>query len=190
MFLERGTTMINWEELKHIHVIRKLEGILAQWFHTDIFFVDERGQVRNFDLLDRHKEFKNPLATLLLQKEKGREFVMKSIAEANEKVFKSDVAHVAMMGPTGVESVFVSRITVDNEFLGRLGPNQTVSMAKASSTRFQSFECSMTARRNTFMSWWTWYPRKSSRSILRSANAKSVSMLSITNSAVVTVMIR
>jgi two-component system response regulator HupR/HoxA len=111
-------TMINWEELKHIHVIRKLEGILAQWFHTDIFFVDERGQVRNFDLLDRHKEFKNPLATLLLQKEKGREFVMKSIAEANEKVFKGDTQHVAMMGPAGVESVFVSRITVDNEFLG------------------------------------------------------------------------
>lgn len=110
--------MINWEELKHIHVIRKLEGILAQWFHTDIFFVDERGQVRNFDLLDRHKEFKNPLATLLLQKEKGREFVMKSIAEANEKIFKGDAQHVAMMGPTGVESVFVSRITVDNEFLG------------------------------------------------------------------------
>ena len=33
--------MINWEELKHIHVIRKLDEILAQWFHTDIFFVDE-----------------------------------------------------------------------------------------------------------------------------------------------------
>ena len=41
--------MINWEELKHIHVIRKLEEILGQWFHTDIFFVDERGAVRNYD---------------------------------------------------------------------------------------------------------------------------------------------
>jgi len=110
--------MINWEELKHIHVIRKLEGILAQWFHTDIFFVDERGQVRNFDLLDRHKEFKNPFAALLMPKEKGRELVMKSIAEANEKVFKTDKPHFAMPGPAGVETVFVSRITVDNEFLG------------------------------------------------------------------------
>jgi hypothetical protein len=40
--------MINWEELKHIHVIRKLEEILATWFNTEIFFVDERGQVRNY----------------------------------------------------------------------------------------------------------------------------------------------
>ena len=63
--------MINWEELKHIHVIRKLEEILGQWFHTDIFFVDERGQVRNYDLLDRHREFKNPLSAALLAEGEG-----------------------------------------------------------------------------------------------------------------------
>jgi transcriptional regulator with PAS, ATPase and Fis domain len=110
--------MINWEELKHIHVIRKLEEILAQWFHTDIFFVDERGQVRNFDLLDRHKEFHNPLAAALMPKEKGREWVTKCIAAANEKVYRGEVPHVTIVGPTGVESVVVSRITVENEFLG------------------------------------------------------------------------
>ena len=38
--------MINWEELKQIHVIKKLEAILAQWFNTDIFFVDDRGVVQ------------------------------------------------------------------------------------------------------------------------------------------------
>ena len=110
--------MINWEELKHIHVIRKLDAILAQWFQTDIFFVDERGQVRNFDLLDRHKEYNNPLAAALMPKEKGREWVMKCIAEANEKVYKSEQPHVCVAGPTGAETVFVSRISIDNEFLG------------------------------------------------------------------------
>src|SRR6185503_10068872 len=110
--------MINWEELKHIHVIRKLDAILAQWFCTDVFFVDERGQVRNFDLLDRHKEFKNPLAAVLMPKEKGREWFSKCIAEANEKAYKSDQAHVTVHGPTGAETVFVSRISIDNEFLG------------------------------------------------------------------------
>src|SRR6185437_13934605 len=115
---ERTPHMINWEELKHIHVIRKLEGILAQWFHTDIFFVDERGQVRNFDLLDRHKEFKNPLAAALMPKEEGRAAIMKCIAEANEKVYKGEHAHVTVAGPVGCETVLVSRIAVDNEFLG------------------------------------------------------------------------
>src|SRR4051812_45437393 len=110
--------MINWDELKHIHVIRKLETILAQWFHTEIFFVDERGQVRNYDPLDRQREFKNPLCATLLPKEKGRELVMKAIAEANEKVFKGGQIHMVVEGPAGFEKCFVSRITVDNEFLG------------------------------------------------------------------------
>jgi len=113
-----NATMINWEELKHIHVIRKLEAILAQWFHTDIFFVDERGQVRNYDPLDRQREFKNPLTANLLPKDKGREWVLKSIAEANEKIFKSDQPHLSIPGPAGVENIVVSRISVDQDFLG------------------------------------------------------------------------
>ena len=110
--------MINWEELKHIHVIRKLEGILAQWFNTDIFFVDERGHIRNYDPTDRQREFKNPLSTMWLTKEKGRQSFVKWVSETNEKAFRSDATHVFAHGPAGVESVIVSRITVDNEYLG------------------------------------------------------------------------
>ncbi len=110
--------MINWEELKHIHVIRKLEEILAQWFNTEIFFVDERGNVRNYDPLDRQREFRNPLCAMLLPKEKGRELLMKALGSANEKVYRIEKPHVVVEGPLGVESVLVSRIVVDNEFLG------------------------------------------------------------------------
>jgi two-component system, NtrC family, response regulator HupR/HoxA len=111
-------TMINWEELKHIHVIRKLEEVLAQWFNTEIFFVDERGQVRNYDPLDRQREFKNPLAATLLPKEKGRELVLKAIADANEKLYQSGKQRLVLDGPAGVERALVSRINVDNDFLG------------------------------------------------------------------------
>ena len=111
-------SLINWNELKHIHVIRKLEGILAQWFHTEIFFVDERGQVRNFDPLDRQREFKNPLCATLLPKEAGRELVMKAIADANEKLYRSEKQHLIVEGPLGFEKAFISRIHVDNDFLG------------------------------------------------------------------------
>src|SRR5262249_44345412 len=110
--------MINWEELKHIHVIRKLEEILAQWFNTEIFFVDERGQVRNYDPLDRQREFKNPLCATLLPKERGRELVMKAMSDANERAFKSDKPHFLVDGAMGIEKALVSRISVENEFLG------------------------------------------------------------------------
>ncbi len=110
--------MINWEELKHIHVIRKLEGVLAQWFHTDIFFVDERGVVRNYDPRDKQREFKNPLTGALFFKEKAREAVLKAIADTNEKMFKSTDPTMTFAGPLGFETVVVSRVAVDNEFLG------------------------------------------------------------------------
>lgn len=110
--------MINWDELKHIHVIRKLEGILAQWFCTEIFFADERGQIKNYDPLDRQREFKNPLCATLLPQEKGRELVINSILAANEKAYHSDKPHFLHEGPTGIENILVSRIVVDNEFLG------------------------------------------------------------------------
>lgn len=110
--------MINWEELKHIHVIRKLEQILAQWFHTEIFFLDERGQVRNYDPTDRQREFKNPLCASLLPKEKGREVLLDAMRQANEKIYSGEAQHLVLDGPWGVEKALISRIAVDNEFLG------------------------------------------------------------------------
>src|SRR5688572_15354761 len=104
--------MINWDELKHIHVIRKFEEILAQWFHTDIFFVDERGTVRNYDPLDRQREFKSPLAGMWLPKEKGRPILLKALAEANEKAFKTTDPHIVLTGPCGFEQFLVSRISL------------------------------------------------------------------------------
>jgi len=110
--------MINWEELKHIHVIRKLQGMMATWFQTEILFVDERGEVKNFDFLEKSKDFKNPLSAALFPKEKGRELVFQHVKEMSEKVFRSDKASVVAAGPVGCEAVVVSRIAVDQEFLG------------------------------------------------------------------------
>ncbi len=110
--------MINWEELKHIHVIRKLEEILAQWFNTDIFFVDERGHLRNDNVNNKEKTFKNPLSSAFLNHEKGQGIFSKFISEVNEKAFKSDQSHFMTQGPAGVEYLLVSRITADHEFLG------------------------------------------------------------------------
>jgi transcriptional regulator with PAS, ATPase and Fis domain len=130
--------MINWEELKHIHVIRKLEEILAQWFNTDIFFVDERGEIRNCDLNDKRKDFKNPLSAAFLNKERGRLLFSQSILEANEKALKSDQAHQILRGPAGVESLFVSRIIADNEFLGSVVAYSFVEKEISTEERTQS----------------------------------------------------
>ncbi len=110
--------MINWEELKHIHVIRKLEEILAQWFNTDIFFVDERGVIQNFDADRKSKEYKSPLSAAFLGREKARNHLFDFLKQASEKSFENDRVRNIVKGPAGIENVLISKITDENEILG------------------------------------------------------------------------
>jgi two-component system, NtrC family, response regulator HupR/HoxA len=109
--------VINWEELKHIHVIRKLQTILTQWFSTEVFFVDERGVVRNFDPADKNRDWKNPLAREFVR-EKSAERFFKHVAELNEQALKSEKKNFVAKGPSGFEQVMVSRIARGNDFHG------------------------------------------------------------------------
>jgi len=110
--------MINWDDLKHIHVIRKLEQILAQWFNTEIFFVDEKGFLKNHDLSNIKTEFKNPLFKMLLKSEVGREKFLQSTQESNETLFNGSEKNLVITGPFGFEKAFVSQINVEGEYLG------------------------------------------------------------------------
>ena len=38
--------MINWDEFEHIHVIRKLKEVIAKWWNIDVFFADDRGNLK------------------------------------------------------------------------------------------------------------------------------------------------
>lgn len=108
--------MINWEELKHIHVIRKLESILDQWFHIDVFFVDERGQIRNLEQ-GKLREYKNPLSKLYARPE-SKEWFFKELAKINEEAVYSDKKSFLRIGPSGLEGMVISRISMDRDFFG------------------------------------------------------------------------
>lgn len=109
---------INWEDLKHIHVIRKLQQIIAQWFYAEVFFVDERGMVRNYDPFDRQREFKNPLAANLLPKDNGRDLLIRYFRELSDQIAQSKNQHAVETGPMGFEKVFISKVSLDGEYLG------------------------------------------------------------------------
>lgn len=109
--------MINWDELKHIHVIRKLEEILGNWFVNDIFFVDEKGQFRNWEMGEK-REFRNPLTAVLASKESGQRLLIDLAHKATDKIYKSDKSVLTLDGVIGPDRALVARISVDNEFLG------------------------------------------------------------------------
>ena len=110
--------MINWEELKHIHVIRKLQQIIGQWFYAEVFFLDERGNVRNYDPYDRQREFKNYLCGNLLPKDQGREFLLNFFKETSERFSQDKENNWVINGPLGFEKVFASKVILDGEYLG------------------------------------------------------------------------
>jgi transcriptional regulator with PAS, ATPase and Fis domain len=110
--------MINWEELKHIHVIRKLQQIIGQWFHAEVFFLDERGVVRNYDPYDRQREFKNPLCANLLPKEPGREMLLNFFREVSDRFSQHKDHHWIAEGPLGFEKFFAAKVHIDGEYLG------------------------------------------------------------------------
>jgi two-component system response regulator HupR/HoxA len=110
--------MINWEELKHIHVIRKLQQIIGQWFHAEVFFLDERGVVRNYDPYDRQREFKNSLCANLLPKEPGREMLLGFFREVSDRFSQHPDSHLVAAGPLGWERFFGAKVHLDGEYLG------------------------------------------------------------------------
>ena len=110
--------MINWEELKHIHVIRKLQQIIGQWFYAEVFFLDERGAIRNYDPYDRQREFKNSICGNLLPKESGREMLTQFFREVSDQFSQKAELHWLSPGPLGFDQFFAAKVILDGEYLG------------------------------------------------------------------------
>ncbi len=109
--------MINWDDIKHIHVIRKLEAILGSWFQSDIFFVDEAGNIKNISAAEK-REYKNPLTSLILGKGASLQVFQKLARDASELKSDATTGGVLIEGLFGVEQCMVSRIAYENESLG------------------------------------------------------------------------
>ncbi|MEW6057404.1 MAG: sigma-54 dependent transcriptional regulator [Bdellovibrionota bacterium] len=136
--------MINWDELKHIHVIRKLGEILGDWFSTDIFFIDERGQFRNWEPGGKF-EFRNPLSAILAGKESGQALLSKLATQSAEKAYRADKSNLMIDGVFDVEKCLISRISVDNEFFGCVVAYPVITQDIMSSDRNKAKEIAKAA---------------------------------------------
>lgn len=108
--------MINWDEFEHIHVIRKLKEIISRWYNVNVFFADDRG---NLKIIEKgaKREYSNHICNLLLQREEGydslAEFVKNTIAELR-KTQEKDLMREWM--PNFLSSSFP--IIIENDFMG------------------------------------------------------------------------
>ena len=54
-------TMINWKEMRNLHVIGKLEDILNRWFGVELVWADSHGRVQS-GIMDKDFAFKSHFA--------------------------------------------------------------------------------------------------------------------------------
>jgi len=108
--------MINWDEFEHIHVIRKLKEVIAKWFSIDVYFADDRG---NLKVIEKgvKREHANKVMNLVLQRDEGydalSEFIRNTTAELKKSQEKGAIKEFL---PNFQGSAFP--IVIDNEFMG------------------------------------------------------------------------
>lgn len=109
--------MINWEELKHIHVIKKLDEILSSWFNTAILIADGHGTIHNH-MRGEKPSCNNMLVQLILQAPNGQEFLEAYSTKVCAKLATSEKAFEIVDGPFPNTKAMFTKVKIDNEFLG------------------------------------------------------------------------
>lgn len=109
--------MINWEELKHIHVIKKLDGILSSWFNTAILVSDSHGVILNHQKGEK-PNCNNLLVQLLLQSTNGHEFLEHYSTGLSQKFGNSEKPFEVVDGPLPNTKAIFAKVKIDNEYLG------------------------------------------------------------------------
>jgi transcriptional regulator with PAS, ATPase and Fis domain len=108
--------MINWDEFEHIHVIRKLKEVIAKWFQIDVFFADDRGNIKIIEKGTK-KEFSNAVCNLVLKKEEGFEHFAEFIRTSTLDLKKSQEKNsIRPWLPNFMASCFP--IIIDSDFMG------------------------------------------------------------------------
>jgi len=94
--------MINWGEISGLHVIAKLEEILAKWFGVETVYADHHAKVRSKHL-DRDYSFKSHFFKIQLNTNYGHEYLTQDLENIQEglssfpghgKVFDTFYPHV------------------------------------------------------------------------------------------------
>lgn len=108
--------MIHWDEFEHIHVIKKLREIIAKWFYVDVFFADDRGNLKTIEKGKKY-DFSNPINKIVLPKDEGFESLADFTRNTVQRLKTSQEKSLLIDWlPNLCASAFP--ILIDNDFMG------------------------------------------------------------------------
>lgn len=109
--------MINWDEIKSLHVISKLEQVISKWFGVEIFYVDENNKIRS-SVLEKDYEFNNHLFKLQMHLSYGHEYLNQDIEKVTDSLQNEASGSVEWSGYFKGIRGFSARISYEGEYLG------------------------------------------------------------------------
>ncbi len=109
--------MINWKDMRNLHVISKLEQILNKWYGVELLWADSNSKIQSTHL-DKGYEFKNHFFKVQMGMSIGHEYIQQDFEKVSE-VFSS-VSDQTIVADSFFKHIkFVaSKVVVDGEFLG------------------------------------------------------------------------
>ncbi len=108
--------MINWDEFEHIHVIKRLKGVLNSWWNIDTVFTDERGQLKGF--YKDKTSFANPVTESFLSKESAANNLCELVSKTLDELRISENRYaIRKWDMTGFD-VAIFPIIIDGDMLG------------------------------------------------------------------------
>ena len=107
--------MINWKEIKDLHVISKLEEIMSKWFNVELFFTDEVYKIQS-TFVEDGKNWDNKLVNLQMHLKYGREFIHQDIEAITDKLQESDEKTIIFESCFPHIKGIASKIVIDGEY--------------------------------------------------------------------------
>lgn len=109
--------MIDWKQIKDLHVNKKLEHLIGKWFGVDIFYTDRHGNVQS-SILNKDFKFQNHFFKVQLSLPYGQEFLKQDIEKGLDTLSKvSERCFYFESFFPGVRA-FAAKVEVEGELLG------------------------------------------------------------------------
>ncbi|MGB0452344.1 MAG: sigma-54 interaction domain-containing protein [Bacteriovoracaceae bacterium] len=109
--------MINWKEISDLHVISKLEKILAKWFGVEQVLTDSHYKVRSGHL-DKEHAFHNHFLKLQLQIPHGYSIFSQDIERVTDQFQNQDTSVCTFDSHFKDVKGVCAKVIVDGEYLG------------------------------------------------------------------------
>ena len=115
MFEEKS--MINWKEMKNLHVISKLNEILYKWYGTELIWTDGQAKIQSGHL-DKGHEHRNIFFKAQMGMNHGHDFIHQDIEKVAEQLHESHDQTIIFDSFFSHIKGVASKVVVDGEYMG------------------------------------------------------------------------